>query len=91
MSAIVPSPSQPGLSPAERLALTVRRDATMRGACACGARAEPAQVRGGGVAVMPLLHMDDCPAVSPLLERLAGRLGDRGVYELVVAEIEVAA
>jgi hypothetical protein len=85
---LVPSPTQPGLSEAERLALRLRRDANIAGACACGARFGSLRVRPGRIAHPVMRHRVDCPAGDgPTLERLAGRLGDALEYEAVVVEL----
>jgi|SRR5579862_5940776 len=89
---LVPSPATPGLTAAERLALTLRRDATVSGRCACGATMASARIGAGGVTRATLAHEPDCPAADgPLLEHLAARLGDRLCMEAVVLELEGAA
>lgn len=88
---IVPSPSQAGLSAAERLALTLRRDASVSGRCICGAVAPRIRARRGEVTHIPMMHEADCPAADgPHLYALAARLGDAIEYEYIVAELEVA-
>jgi hypothetical protein len=76
---IIPDVSQPGLTEAERLALTVRNDASVSGACACGARSSPNRATRralkGELVVFPMVHRPDCPAISPVLEELVDRLG----------------
>lgn len=88
---VVPSPAAPGLTAAERLALTLRRDATIAGRCACGAVAPKARVKKGSIVVVPIEHAEDCPAASRVVDELARRLGDQVEYELVGVEVEVAA
>jgi hypothetical protein len=89
---VVPSPATPGLSAAERLALTLRRDATVSGRCACGATMPPVRVRRGELVHLAMLHEPDCPAADgPLLDALVDRLGTRLEFESLVVEIEVAA
>jgi hypothetical protein len=90
---VVVDPEQPGLLPAERLALRLRRDATVSGVCACGAiRPLLRPGRVGGVVHAVVLHESDCPAADgPHLRRLAARLGPAIQYAFVEAEIEVAA
>jgi hypothetical protein len=84
---VCPSPDTPGLTPAERLALTIRRDATVTGRCARGATM---RVDGKGAVVHAVMeHEEDCPAADgPHLRRLAERLGDRLRSDFVVVELE---
>jgi hypothetical protein len=89
---LVPSPDQPGLTDAERLALRLRAEATATGRCACGARWTPRQARRGEVVHVRMLHENDCPAADgPHLQRLAERLGESIVYESIVVGLKVAA
>jgi hypothetical protein len=89
---IVPSPSQAGLSAAERLALTLRRDATVSGSCVCGAVAPRIRARRGETVHFAFQHEHDCPAADgPHLDALAARLGDELAFEMVVVQVEVAA
>jgi hypothetical protein len=74
---LLPDPDQPGLTDAERLGLRVRNDASITGQCACGAI----------MTLDGMEHEHDCPAVSPLIERLARRLGDAGRYIAVERHI----
>jgi len=88
----VPSPSQAGLSAAERLALTLRRDATVSGHCICGAVAPRVRARRGETVHYAFHHERDCPAADgPHLQALASRLGDLIQYEYVVVDVDVAA
>ena len=85
---IVPSPSQAGLSAAERLALTLRRDATVSGRCVCGAVAPRIRARRGETVHYAFHHERDCPAADgPHFQALASRLGDALQYEYVVVEV----
>jgi hypothetical protein len=79
---VLPDPEQPGLTPAERLGLTIRNAATASGRCACGAFA---RVAWAGHVVIE--HERGCPAASPALDQLADRLGSRGRYTFVVGEL----
>ncbi|HEY8645035.1 MAG TPA: hypothetical protein VIL77_04070 [Gaiellaceae bacterium] len=88
---LLPSPDQPGLSAAERLALTLRREATVSGRCVCGAVAPRVRARRGEVTHVAMVHESDCPAANSCLQALAARLGDALTYEYVVVELEVAA
>ena len=89
---LVPDPEQAGLTQAERLALRLRRDASINGSCVCGAIAPPIRYRSGEVVSVTMLHEHDCPAADgPHLDRLAVRLGSRLVYQTIRAEIEVGA
>jgi hypothetical protein len=89
---LVPSPDQPGLTSAERLALSLRRDATVTGRCICGAVAPRVRARWGEVTHYSMLHESGCPAADgPHLRALARRLGSDLAYETVVVELEVAA
>jgi hypothetical protein len=89
---LLPSPTQPGLTDAERVALTLRRDATITRRCVCGATAALPRVRPGEVAHYWMAHEPDCPAADgPHLERLVRRLGANLKYEPIVVEMEVAA
>lgn len=85
---VVPDPNQPGLTPAERLALQVRVDALLAGRCACGARGT-IHATEHGLAIAGFAHEPDCPAISPALERLAARLGERLAYLELRAELHV--
>lgn len=89
---LVPSPRMPGLTAAERLALTVRRDATLAGRCVCGATFPPVvRARAGELASLEMEHEADCPAAhGPTLDRMLERIGRRAIeYEPVVVELEV--
>jgi hypothetical protein len=88
---IVADPEQPGLSPAERLALRLRVAANVSGSCVCGARMAPVRIRAGELQVVPLEHHDCCPAISPIIDRVAARLGPRLLFRSVVVEMRVAA
>lgn len=88
---VLPSTTQPGLTEAERVALTVRNAATLTGRCACGATAPRPSAVAGQITHQLLVHEDACPAASPVLGRLAERLGPDLVYDLVPVEIEAAA
>jgi hypothetical protein len=81
--ALLPAPAA-NATPAVRLGLRLRREASLTGACACGAVATDfeittdgmkpaATIRPGGVYVRAVAHEPDCPAVSPELERAAQR------------------
>lgn len=89
---VVPSPTTPGLTAGERLALTLRRDATVSRRCVCGAAMSRARVRRGEIVHVAIAHEADCPAADgPHFNRLIRRLGDRLEWESVVVELEVAA
>lgn len=89
---LVPSPTTPGLTAAEQVALRLRRDATVAGVCACGARFPRVRCRRGVVAKVAMIHEVDCPAADgPHFDQLVRRLGDRLEWETVVVEFEVAA
>lgn len=89
---VLPDPDQAGLTPGERLALTLRRDASISGVCVCGATAKPIRYRKGQIMQLPFEHEHDCPAADgPHLERMVKRLGSALQYRAVIAEIEVAA
>lgn len=88
---IVADPDAAGLIPPERLALQLRREATITGRCACGAVAPPVRIRQGKVTHWPVEHEHDCPAASAAVDRLAARLGDRVLYQTLVVDLEVAA
>ena len=89
---VVPSPDSPGLTTAERLALTLRRDATVSGRCACGATLPRIRYRPGRVVHAAIEHEPDCPAADgPHLQQMAARLGGRLRYDHVLIELEVAA
>ena len=89
---LVPSPTTPGLTAARRIALQLRRDATVSGVCVCGARFPRVRARRGGVAHLAMRHEHDCPAADgPHFDQLVRRLGDRLEWETVVVELEVAA
>jgi hypothetical protein len=95
---LVPSPDQPGLTEAERIALRLRAEATATGRCVCGAHWKPTRkIRRGAVVHVRMLHESDCPAADgPHLQRLAERLGDSILYDSIlydsiVVEFKVAA
>jgi hypothetical protein len=89
---IIPDPLQPGLSAAEREAITVRNRATIELTCPrCGARAPKARIRRGEVKIVPIVHEVGCLAASPLIEEAAERLGSSLRYTTVVYELQVAA
>jgi hypothetical protein len=91
---LVPDPTQPGLTPAERLALTLRAEATATGRCACGATRPPIRARRGEYVEVAIVHRHDCPAADgPHIDRLVARLGGEGsvLYAAVVVDVEVAA
>lgn len=58
---------------AERLALTVRLDATASLVCACGARARVIEQELSGVTHAVMEHENNCPAVSPVANRAMRR------------------
>jgi hypothetical protein len=90
---LVPSPNMPGLTAAERVALTLRRDATIAGRCACGATFPRVVVRRGRHVDVEMRHEPDCPAADgPHLVRMLERLGGPTAlaYETVVVELDVA-
>ncbi len=90
---LVPSPDTPGLTAAERLALTLRRDATVAGRCVCGATFPPIRVVRGEAVDATMEHENDCPAANgPVFDRMLERLGGRRAlrWESVVVEREVA-
>jgi len=85
--AVVPDSSDPRLTRAERMALTVRNAATATGRCACGATVEgmPAHPSPGTYTETTMRHEDGCPAVSTAALRAARKLGasgrvDAGIY-----------
>jgi hypothetical protein len=89
---IVPDPDQPGLTRAERLALTLRRDATASGRCACGATAPRVRAQPGAVNHRTMRHEHDCPAADgPVLEAMVERLGSRLEYVYAIVEFRRAA
>jgi hypothetical protein len=89
---LVPSPATPGLSTSERLALTLRRDATVSGRCACGAVRPRIRVHRGEVMHFVMEHEADCPAADgPHLEALVRRLGQQLEHEAIIVEVELAA
>jgi hypothetical protein len=89
---LVPSPATPGLSTSELLALTLRRDATVSGRCACGAVRPCIRYRRGEVVHFAMEHETDCPAGDgPHLEALVRRLGAQLEHEAIIVEIEIAA
>jgi hypothetical protein len=89
---VVPSPNSPGLTTAERLALTLRRDATISGRCACGATMPRVRARRGEVVHAAMRHEPECPAADgPHIEALVRRLGNALQYDQVIIEFEVAA
>ncbi len=89
---LLPSPNQPGLTPAERLALTIRRDATVTGRCLCGAVAPCVRARRGEVTHYSMFHEADCPAADgPHLQALAARLGAAMEYETIIVDLPLAA
>jgi hypothetical protein len=61
-----------GATAAERIALTVRNEATLTGRCICGATPEDVQELGPGVYRAVFRHEDDCPAISPAAYRAVG-------------------
>ena len=86
---ILPDPEQPGLREKERLALRVRNSATITGRCACGAEVRfPSSP--GSTAWVPMRHERDCPATSPIHERIARRLGDNVQWRRYVVELDEA-
>lgn len=85
---VIPDPEQPGLTPAEQLALRIRAAATISGRCACGATWTLPPDEQAGMAHVGMEHEPDCPAASPLLDTLAERMGDRLRLVTVAAEIE---
>lgn len=88
---VLPSPDTPGLTVGEQLALTVRRDATLSGRCACGATRPAVKIRRGRARDVAMEHERDCPAVSATLDVLVRRLGRALEYEAITVELEVAA
>lgn len=89
---LVASPDTPGLTVAERLALTLRRDATISGRCACGAKRPTVRINPPELVQVELVHADDCPAADgPHLERLRNRLGDQLEWDTVLVQVKAAA
>ena len=74
---LVPDASDPRLTVAERIALTVRNGATGTGRCACGAVGEvPAgKIVAGETNYGVMRHEPDCPAVSKAAYRAIRKLG----------------
>src|SRR5213079_1834287 len=88
---VVPSPATPGLSAPERLALTLRRDATISGRCACGALLPRIRIRRGELVHAAMEHEADCPAAGgPRVEALVRRLGAELEHEAIIVELEIA-
>jgi hypothetical protein len=89
---VVPSPNQPGLTEAERFALRLRRDATVTGRCVCGAVRRPVRANRATLNHAAMVHENDCPAADGShFQRLVERLGPGIAYELITADVEVAA
>lgn len=82
--ALIPTPAD-GASAKVQLALRLRNEATLTGRCACGAVQElfeveadgslrPASaVTAGHAYYAQFQHADDCPAISPEVERAVAR------------------
>jgi hypothetical protein len=81
--ALLPAPAA-NATPAVRLGLRLRREASLTGRCACGAVAADFEIttdgmkpaattRPGGAYIRSMAHEHDCPAVAPELERAAHR------------------
>lgn len=68
-------PVPDGAPPELAAALRRRREATIAGRCACGARWHPGRVRPGHVATAALRHEDSCSAHNVAIAALAARLG----------------
>ena len=81
--AIVSDAGGPGLTSAERVALTIRNDATATGRCACGATWElPVALIPGTINRGRMIHEDDCPAISPAAFRAISKSGHQNVIDV---------
>lgn len=69
--AFLPSPTADA-APNVRLGLRLRNEASLTGRCACGAAGEMV-VLAPGLYSIRFEHEDDCPAISPALQRALER------------------
>jgi hypothetical protein len=89
---LVADPQQNGLTDRERIALTLRADATATGRCACGAVWPRLRLKRGKVTHATMLHAADCPAASiDVLSALAARLGPSLKFAALRVELKQAA